>query len=86
VLPLRRRTHKICEMSGRMDPTRITTHQLSASDLVLKAKQICQNILRPSGKFGLAPYCRTNSPPRQVRPRDFRKNLYRNTCDSSFLY
>jgi hypothetical protein len=40
VLPLQRRTHKICQMSGRMDPTRITTHRLSASDLVLKARQI----------------------------------------------
>nr|XP_051210782.1 uncharacterized protein LOC127328206 [Lolium perenne] len=65
VLPLQRHTHKICQMSGRMDPTRITTHQLSASDLVLKARQICQNALRPSGKYGLAPYTRSNSPPRQ---------------------
>ncbi|KAK1625829.1 hypothetical protein QYE76_000144 [Lolium multiflorum] len=65
VLPLQRRAHKICQMRGRMDPARITTHQLSASDLVLKAKQICQNSLRPSGKYGLAPYSRSNSPPRQ---------------------
>ncbi|KAK1686252.1 hypothetical protein QYE76_047100 [Lolium multiflorum] len=65
VLPLQRRAHKICQMQGRMDPTRITTHQLSASDLVLKAKQICQNSLRPTGKYGLAPYSRSNAPPRQ---------------------
>ncbi|KAK1620861.1 hypothetical protein QYE76_026378 [Lolium multiflorum] len=73
VLPLQRRAHKICQMSGRMDPTRITTYRLSAPDLVLKARKICQNPLRPSGKFGLAPYCRSNPPPRQnfrrIRPR-----------------
>jgi hypothetical protein len=87
VLPVERRTHKICQISGRMDPTQITTHQLSASDLVLKAKQICQNTLRPSGKYGLAPYSRRNSPPRQVRSRDLRKILYQSTCDFfSFLY
>nr|XP_051229142.1 uncharacterized protein LOC127346945 [Lolium perenne] len=49
VLPLQRRAHKISEMSGPMDPTRITTHRLSPTDLVLKAKQICQNPLSSSG-------------------------------------
>jgi hypothetical protein len=63
VLPLQRRAHKICQMSGRMDPTRITTHSLSPSDLVLKAKQICQNTLKPSGNYGLLPYSRSNSHP-----------------------
>jgi hypothetical protein len=41
VLPLQRRAHKISQMSGPMDPTRITTHWLSATDLVLEAKKIC---------------------------------------------
>ncbi|KAK1652989.1 hypothetical protein QYE76_070794 [Lolium multiflorum] len=41
VLPLQRRAHKISEMSGPMDLTRITTHRLSPTVLVLKAKQIC---------------------------------------------
>jgi hypothetical protein len=71
VLPLQRRAHKIIQMLGRMDPTRITTHSLSATNLVLKAKQICQNPLSSSGKYGLAPYSRNNSPPRKVRSRDF---------------
>nr|XP_051190718.1 actin cytoskeleton-regulatory complex protein PAN1-like [Lolium perenne] len=69
VLPLQRRAHKISEMSGPMDPTRITTHRLSPTDLVLKAKQICQNPLSSSGRYGLAPYSRRNSPPR----RNFRR-------------
>nr|XP_051211546.1 formin-like protein 8 [Lolium perenne] len=75
VLPLQRRAHKISRMSGRMDPTRITTHSLSPPDLVLKAKQICQNTLKPSGKYGVLLYSRSNSPPRRVRSRDLRKNF-----------
>jgi hypothetical protein len=38
VLPLQCRTHKISQMSGRRDPTRITTHNLSKPNVVLKAK------------------------------------------------
>nr|XP_051211524.1 uncharacterized protein LOC127329017 [Lolium perenne] len=67
VLPLQHRAHKISQMSGPKDPARITTHSLSATDLVLKAKQICQNTLSPSGKYGLLPYSRNNSP----LPRNF---------------
>ncbi|KAK1663736.1 hypothetical protein QYE76_051895 [Lolium multiflorum] len=69
VLHLQRRAHKISQMSGPKDPTRITTHTLSATDLVLKAKQICQNPLSASGKYGLIPYSRSNPPP----PRNFRR-------------
>jgi hypothetical protein len=42
VLPLQRRAHKISQMSGRRDPTRITTFGLCKSDVVLKARQICK--------------------------------------------
>jgi hypothetical protein len=83
VLPIQRHAHQLSQMSGRMDPTRITTHSLSAPDLVLKAKQICQNTLKPSGKYGLLPYSHSNSPPRRVRSRDLRKTLYR--CIYEFL-
>ncbi|KAK1564062.1 hypothetical protein QYE76_018260 [Lolium multiflorum] len=85
VLPLQRRAHKICQMSGRMDPTRITTYRLSAPDLVLKARKICQNPLRPSGKFGLAPYCRSNPPPRQNFRRIRKEELASFAPDRCFL-
>jgi hypothetical protein len=55
VLPLQRRAHKMSQMSGQMDTTRITTHSLSPKDLVLKAKQICRNTLRANGKYGPKP-------------------------------
>jgi hypothetical protein len=42
VLPLQRRAHKISEMYGPGDPTKITGLPLSKEDVVLKARQICQ--------------------------------------------
>jgi hypothetical protein len=38
VLPLQRRAHKLSQMSGLRDPTRMTTYSLSPGDLILKAK------------------------------------------------
>jgi hypothetical protein len=34
VSPLQRRSHKICQMSGAMDPTRHSTHELSPVDIL----------------------------------------------------
>jgi hypothetical protein len=42
VLPLQRRIHKIGQMRGRRNPTRITTFGLPRSVVVLKARQICK--------------------------------------------
>jgi hypothetical protein len=67
VLPLQRRAHKMSQMLGLRDPTRITTHSLSQTDLVLKAKQICRTAMRANGKFGLKPYSRSDPPPPRVR-------------------
>ncbi|KAM0901505.1 hypothetical protein ACQ4PT_019952 [Festuca glaucescens] len=58
VLPLQRRAHKICQMSGRFDPTRITTFWLSKADMVAKAKQICKTKMPVEWKWGLQPYSR----------------------------
>jgi hypothetical protein len=63
VLPLQRRAHKMSQMFGQRDPTRITTHSLSPMELILKAKQICRNTLRPNGKYELKPYSRSDPPP-----------------------
>ncbi|KAK1665328.1 hypothetical protein QYE76_053487 [Lolium multiflorum] len=90
VLPLQRRGHKIFQMSGPKDPTRITTHTLSATDLVLKAKQICQNPLSPSGKYGMIPYSRINPPPsenfrridREVPPSYAPNQCFHDDCDA----
>jgi hypothetical protein len=57
VLPLQRRAHKISQMSGQRDPTRITTFGLCKSDVVLKARQICKTKMSVDWKWGLQPLC-----------------------------
>ncbi|KAK1613919.1 hypothetical protein QYE76_019439 [Lolium multiflorum] len=85
VLPLQRRAHKMSQMTGLRDPTRITTYLLSATDLVLKAKQFCQNSLRPNGKYGLLPYSRSNPPPPRNFSRIAREEPASYTPDRRFL-
>jgi hypothetical protein len=72
VLPLQRRAHKICQMTGRKDPTRITTFSLSKSDVVLKAKQICKTKMPIEWKWGMQPHSRRRPPTSQVRSWGFR--------------
>ena len=45
VLPLKRRAHRMSEMYGPGDPTKITGRPLSKRDVVRKAKQICQTAM-----------------------------------------
>ncbi|KAM0880544.1 hypothetical protein ACQ4PT_033494 [Festuca glaucescens] len=66
VLPLQRRAHKIGQMSGRRDPTRITTFGLRKSDVVLKAKQICKTKMPVNWKWGLKPLSRKRPPSTQA--------------------
>ncbi|KAK1653109.1 hypothetical protein QYE76_070914 [Lolium multiflorum] len=77
VLPLQRRAHKMSQMLGQRDPTRMTTFSLSPMELILKAKQICQNTLRPDGKYGLKPYSRNDPSPRDNFSRIAREELPR---------
>jgi hypothetical protein len=42
VSPLQRRSHKIFQMSGAMDPTRHSTHELSPADILRRVKDICK--------------------------------------------
>ncbi|KAK1632697.1 hypothetical protein QYE76_007012 [Lolium multiflorum] len=69
VLPLQRRAHKICQMTGRMDPTRITTFSLSKTDVVLKAKQICKTQMPVKWEWGMQPFSRQRPPSSQDFPR-----------------
>jgi hypothetical protein len=57
VSPLQRRSHKICQMSGPMDPARHSTHDLSPADILQRVKDICKS---PQVTFawGLEPYSR----------------------------
>ncbi|KAM0931747.1 hypothetical protein ACQ4PT_000057 [Festuca glaucescens] len=69
VLPLQRRIHMICQMTGRKDPTRITTFPLRKSDVVLKAKQICKTKMPVDWKWGMQPFSRRHPPTSQDFPR-----------------
>jgi hypothetical protein len=62
VSPLQRRSHKICQMSGAMDPNRHSTHELSPADILRWVKDICKT---PQTVFawGLEPYSRDRPAP-----------------------
>jgi hypothetical protein len=55
VSPLQRRSHKICQMSGPMDPTRHSTHELTPADILRRIKDICKSS-QATFAWGLEPY------------------------------
>jgi hypothetical protein len=67
VLPLQQRAHKISEMYGPGDPTKITGLPLSKADVVLKANQICQTDMPDDWEWGLCPLSSRNPPSQEVR-------------------
>ncbi|KAK1613363.1 hypothetical protein QYE76_037036 [Lolium multiflorum] len=68
VLPLKRRMHKMSEMYGPGDPTKITGIPLSKKDIVLKAKQICQTAMPEDWEWGLRPLSQGPFPRHRLRP------------------
>ncbi|KAK1614572.1 hypothetical protein QYE76_020089 [Lolium multiflorum] len=69
VLPLKRRMHKMSEMYGPGDPTKITGIPLSKKDIVLKARQICQTAMPEDWEWGLRPLSSTNPPTQEAKDR-----------------
>ncbi|KAK1685581.1 hypothetical protein QYE76_046429 [Lolium multiflorum] len=69
VLPLKRRAHRMSEMYGPGDPTKITGRPLSKKDVVRKAKQICQTAMRFDWEWGLLPLSTTNPPTQEAKDR-----------------
>ena len=43
VCPLQRRVHKMCHMSGRLDPTRLSRHQLTKEDVMKRVRAIAHS-------------------------------------------
>jgi hypothetical protein len=62
VSPPQRRSHKICQMSGAMDPTRHSTHELSPADILWRVKDICKSS-QVTFAWGLEPYSRDRPAP-----------------------
>ena len=66
VLPLQRRVHRICDMSGPRDPTRICTWRIKTEDLCQRLKDITNSHWPEPFRFGL-PYLTRQQKPRVVR-------------------
>ncbi|KAK1660775.1 hypothetical protein QYE76_048934 [Lolium multiflorum] len=77
VLPLKCRVHKMSEMYGPGDPTKITGLPLSKKDIVLKARQICQTAMPDDWEWGLRPLSSTNPPTQEAKDRFPRIDLDR---------
>ena len=64
VLPLHRRPHLICDMSGRRDPSRTCTKPLPYGEVARLVNHISSCRVSDSGwAFGKPPYSRGNQPP-----------------------
>ncbi|KAM0827102.1 hypothetical protein ACQ4PT_068424 [Festuca glaucescens] len=68
VLPLKRRAHKICYMSGRLVPTRTPKIQLSLEGVACRVNHISQAKLPDNWQWGMEPFSR-NDPPALNFPR-----------------
>ena len=56
VLPLQRRSHKLCHMSGRKDPTRFTTFRLDQAQIRQQVKAISESQLAEDWDWGKMPH------------------------------
>ena len=65
VAPLQRRAHKMCYMSGHMDPTRTSTFRLGEEEIRRQCKAIAQ-IKMSEWTWGKRPYSRERPPPKVI--------------------
>ena len=63
VCPLQMREHKICHMSGQLDPTRLSRHQLDKSDVLKRVKAIASSSLKEDWVWHVKPFHQTRRAP-----------------------
>jgi hypothetical protein len=63
VNPLQYRFHKICHMSGLLDPTRVSRHDLTNAQVRRRVKAIARTEMEDNWQWGVEPYNRTRLPP-----------------------
>ena len=68
VSPLQLRAHKICHMSGLLDPTRHSTFELSDEDVWKRLKAISSTQITAEWKWGKEAYSQNNMPPVSANP------------------
>src|SRR3954469_22736978 len=62
VLPLQQRCHRICDVSGRRDPSRISTFQMDLDEFLRRMHSITALKVDQNFRFGLRAYNRQNPP------------------------
>jgi hypothetical protein len=68
VSPLQCRAHKICHMSGPLDPNRHSTFELTNAEVWERLKAISRTQLTPEWSFGKEAFSRRNMPPVSMKP------------------
>ena len=71
VSPLQLRPHKICHMSGLLDPTRHSTFELADNFVWERLKAISRTALDANWKWGKVAYSQNNMPPVRFLYRPF---------------
>ena len=71
VSPLQLRAHKICHMSGLLDPTRHSTFELADNFVWERLKAIAHTTLDAQWQWGKVAYSRSNLPPVSFLHRPF---------------
>ena len=56
VSPLQRRVHKICHMSGLLDPTRISKHDLTRASIKRRVNAIAYTEMSDKWRWGVEPF------------------------------
>ena len=59
VLPLQRRPHKMCFLSGWLDPSRTSRMELRKSTVAGRIREIVDNTVEDDWEYGMAPYTRS---------------------------
>jgi len=85
ILPLQRRVHRLCDMSGLRDPTRLCTWRVKKEDLCARVKAITSSPLPDPFRFGLDYLTRQQKPP-VVCPDCFFLLIALSFCFSDHFY
>ena len=63
VCPLQTRAHKICHMSGPLDPTRVSRHVLSKEQVAKRVRAIARTNMTDTWGWGVEPFERDHRAP-----------------------
>ena len=67
VIPLQRRPHKLCYLSGLRDPSRTAREVMYEEEVAKLASAIIDGLVEDDWDFGVPPYRRSNPPPQVCR-------------------